>query len=162
MSNANRMVVPLGLTTPMKQTTSRVDTAVATIREHSIGDASTVLRVGLGIVILLAGLHKLVAPAVWGDYLAPIFAMHWPVSITLTMVVFGLSELPFGVLLIIDRYTLAAAVVVAVSMAGTVIDLVIAALQTGQFVDILIRDFGLLVLAIGVVLVENANHSSNE
>ncbi len=146
----------------MKQTTSRVDTAVATIREHSIGDASTVLRVGLGIVILLAGLHKLVAPAVWGDYLAPIFAMHWPVSITLTMVVFGLSELPFGVLLIIDRYTLAAAVVVAVSMAGTVIDLVIAALQTGQFVDILIRDFGLLVLAIGVVLVENANHSSNE
>lgn len=146
----------------MKQPTTRAYAAIATTRERSDGDASTVLRVGLGIVILLAGLHKLVAPAVWGDYLAPVFAMRWPVSLTLTMVIFGLSELPFGILLIIDRYTLGAAVIVALSMAGTVIDLAIAALQTGKFVDILIRDFGLLVLATGVVLIEVANRSSDE
>lgn len=146
----------------MHRLTTRAYTVAATTRERYNGGASTVLRVGLGIVILLAGLHKLVAPAVWGDYLAPIFAMRWPVSITLTMVVFGLSELPFGVLLIIDRYTLAAAVIVASSMAGTIINLAIAALQTGRFIDILIRDFGLLVLAVGVVLVEIANRSTDE
>lgn len=146
----------------MKQPMTRAYAVIATTRERYDGDASTVLRVGLGVVILLAGLHKLVAPAVWSDYLAPIFAMHWPVSLTLTMVVFGFSELPFGLLLIIDRYTLAAAAIVALSMAGTIVNLIIAALQTGRFVDILIRDFGLLILALGVVLVEIEKRLNDE
>lgn len=146
----------------MKQPTTWVYTKIATTRECYTGNISILLRVGLGIVILLAGIHKLIAPAVWSDYLAPIFATRWPLSISLTMMVFGLSEVPVGILLLLDRYTFAMAMIVAISMAGTVINLGIAALQTGQFVDVLIRDFGLLILAIGVVFVESEKYSNNE
>lgn len=116
------------------------------------GTADALLRVGLGVVVLLAGLHKLVAPADWGVYLAPLFARRWPIPVDLTMVLFGLSELPVGLLLILDRFTALAAGIVAVSMAGVVVDLAVAALQTGRFVDVLVRDIGLAVLATGVTL----------
>lgn len=120
--------------------------------DRYVEDSSAVLRIGLGIVILLAGLHKLVEPAVWVPYLAPLFAVHWPISTELTMVLFGSSELPVGIALIIDRYTSIAAAIVAISMIGTVFNLFIAILQTGQFIDILIRDIAVLVLAIGVTI----------
>lgn len=120
--------------------------------DQYIEDDSVVLRIGLGVVILLAGVHKIVEPAVWIPYLAPLFAVRWPISIKLTMVLFGLSELPVGIVLIADRYTTVAGTVVALSMIGTILNLAIAALQTGRFIDILIRDFAVLVLAISVTV----------
>lgn len=114
--------------------------------------APPVLRAGLGVVILAAGLHKFVAPGAWAVYMAPLFAQRWPVGLDLTMVVFGATELPVGLALIADRWTTVAAAIVAVSMLGTVGNLAIAWVQTGQFGDTLIRDFGLFVLATGVTL----------
>lgn len=120
--------------------------------DQYVEDDLVVLRIGLGVVILLAGLHKLAEPAVWVPYLAPLFAVRWPISIELTMVVFGLSELPVGIALVIDRYTTVASAIVALSMIGTVLNLAIAVFQTGRFIDILIRDLAVLVLAIGVTV----------
>lgn len=114
--------------------------------------ADDVSRVGLGVVILLAGLHKLVAPGEWGVYLAPLFADRWPVSVRWTMVAFGLSELPFGAALVAGYYTTFAAAVVAVSMLGTLVDLGILWVQTGAGVDVAVRDLGILVLAAGVTI----------
>lgn len=114
--------------------------------------ADDVARVGLGVVILLAGLHKLVAPGEWGVYLAPLFADRWPLSVEWTMVAFGVSELPFGLALIGGYYTTLSAVVVAVSMLGTLVDLGILWVQTGAGVAVAIRDFGIFVLAAGVAI----------
>ncbi|PSP55558.1 DoxX family protein [Halobacteriales archaeon QS_1_67_19] len=114
--------------------------------------APAVARVGLGVVILAAGLHKFVAPGAWAVYLAPVFADRWPVALDLTMVVFGATELPVALALLADRWTAIAAGIVAVSMLGTVGNLAIAWAQTGQFADVLIRDAGLFVLASGVTL----------
>lgn len=114
--------------------------------------APATLRVGLGVVILAAGLHKLVAPGAWAVYLAPLFAVRWPVSLDVTMVVFGVTEVPFGLALLADRWTTIAAGIVAISMLGTVGNLAIAWVQTGKFADTLIRDLGLFVLAVGVTL----------
>jgi len=111
-----------------------------------------VLRVGLGVVILLAGLHKLVAPDDWGVYLAPLFADRWPVPVDLSMVVFGVSELPFGLALIAGHYTTLSAAVVAVSMLGVLVDLGILWVQTGAGADVAIRDLGIFVLASGVAI----------
>lgn len=114
--------------------------------------APAALRVGLGVVILLAGLHKLVAPGAWAVYLAPAFAAVWPVSVESSMVVFGLTELPVGLALLADRYAALAAAVVAVSMLGVLVDLTVAVAQTGRYADVLVRDLAVTALAVGVAL----------
>jgi uncharacterized membrane protein YphA (DoxX/SURF4 family) len=114
--------------------------------------AFATLRVGLGVVILAAGLHKFIAPSAWAVYMAPLFADRWPIGLDLTMVIFGVTELPVAAALLADRWTTIAAAIVAVSMLGTVGNLAIAWAQTGEFADVLIRDFGLFVLATGVTL----------
>lgn len=103
-------------------------------RDRYVQDSSVALRIGLGVVILLAGLHKLAEPARWVPYLAPLFAVRWPISIKPTMVVFGLSERPIGICLVINRYT------------------AVAAFHIGQFIGIIIRDLAVFILATGVAI----------
>lgn len=114
-----------------------------------------VLRVGLGAVILLAGAHKLVAPGVWTKYAAPWVTAVWPESLlpfALAMQINGAIEVGFGVALLAGVYTTVAAGIVAVSLLGVVVDLLAGAVLTGKYVDVLIRDIGLLTLAVGVTL----------
>lgn len=113
---------------------------------------ATVNRVGLGGLILLAGLHKLVAPGDWGQYLAPSLAALWPVPLEATMVVAGVTELPFGLALVLDRYTTLSAVIVALSLLGTSVGLAVLVLETGRGGDVLVRDLGLFAFAAGVTV----------
>lgn len=115
------------------------------------------LRAGLGATILLAGAHKLVAPAAWHAYLAPLFASLWPtgaVPIDPAFVLFGVSEVVVGALLLVDRYSSAMAAVVAVSMLGVVVNLAVGVLQGEPVGDVLVRDVGLTLYATGVALAE--------
>jgi hypothetical protein len=67
--------------------------------------AGPLLRLGLGVTILLAGAHKLVAPAAWHAYLSPPLASLWPTALlplAPTFVAFGVSEVAFGLLLLAD------------------------------------------------------------
>lgn len=121
--------------------------------------ADEVLRVGLGAVILLAGVHKLVDPAAWSAYAAPLVVALWPVSMDATMVLNGVLEAIVGLAILIDSYTTVAAAIVALSLLGVVVDLLLAAAMTGKFLDVAIRDVGLTVLAIGVML-QSAPHGS--
>lgn len=111
-----------------------------------------VLRVGLGLVILLEGAHKLVAPEAWAAYAAPWVLALWPAPMVPTMVVNGVIEVGFGLALLADRYTTFAATVVALSIAFVVVNLVTIGLASGAFVDVAIRDVGLVALAAGVAL----------
>jgi uncharacterized membrane protein YphA (DoxX/SURF4 family) len=119
------------------------------------GHALPVMRIGLGVVIFLAGAHKLVAPDVWTKYAAPWVTALWPesvVSFDLVMMVNGMFELLFGVALIAGFYTTIVAGVITLSLLAVVFDLATGAILTGKFVDILIRDLGLVALAVGVTL----------
>jgi hypothetical protein len=110
-------------------------------------------RVGLGVVILLAGVHKLLDPAAWALYLVPPFDRLVLVSPVEFMLVNGVLEPPFALALVFDRYTTAAAAFVTVSLVVTVLYLAVAAVLTdGAFVDVLIRDVGLAALAATVTI----------
>ncbi|MEF8756702.1 MAG: hypothetical protein V5A33_00545 [Halobacteriales archaeon] len=81
-----------------------LDGADAMVRDYS-HLRGVVLRGGLGVAILLAGAHKLVAPGAWHVYLAPPFADLWPTAVLPfdpTFVLFGVSEVLFGLLLLAD------------------------------------------------------------
>lgn len=111
------------------------------------------LRGGLGMVILLAGVHKLVAPAAWHAYLAAPLASLWPTAILpldLTFVLFGITEVAFGLLLLVDWHTPTVAALTALSLAGVVGNLVIAVAIGDPYADVLIRDVGLTLFAFGV------------
>lgn len=113
------------------------------------------LRLGLGTTIFLAGAHKLVAPAAWHAYLAPVFAAAWPtalVPLDPTFVAFGLSEVLFGLLLLAGWHTPTVAALTALSLAGVVTNLSVGAVQGEAVVDVLVRDVGLTFLAVGVAL----------
>ncbi|MDY6769864.1 MAG: DoxX family membrane protein [Candidatus Nanohaloarchaea archaeon] len=111
-----------------------------------------VLRLGLGGMILLAGLHKLVRPTVWSAYMAPwaagvVHAVGVPVN--LFMQGNGVLEAVLGLAIAADRYTAIAAGLVSLSLLAISINM--ATLGTA-FLDVLIRDLGLLALAVGVTL----------
>lgn len=119
------------------------------------GYALPVLRIGLGMVILLAGAHKLVAPSAWTKYAGPWMTDTWPealLSFETAMVLNGALEILFGLAILAGVYTAVAAGVVAVSMLAVVFELAIGAVMTGEHVDVLIRDIGLFALATGVTL----------
>jgi uncharacterized membrane protein YphA (DoxX/SURF4 family) len=115
-----------------------------------------VARVGLGAVILLAGVHKLVDPGAWTVYVTGWLAGLLPVSPTTFMLLNGVLEPPFAVALLAGRYTALAAAFVALSLAATVLYLGVVAVASGRFVDVLIRDLGLVALAV-VVAVRSAD-----
>lgn len=129
----------------------RVERFRRVLAEQSVR-ADPVLRIGLGIVILLAGGHKLVDPGAWTVYVAPPFQPLPVLSWTEAMIANGIAEVAFGGLLLADRYTVFAAAVVSLSLVGVAVDLVVLLALTGEGADILIRDLGLVALAVGVTL----------
>lgn len=114
--------------------------------------ADDVARVGLGLVILLAGLHKLVDPGAWAVYVVPWLDSVLPMTPVEFMLLNGVLEPPFALALLADRYTTFAAAFVAASLLATVCYLAVVGLRTGLFVDVLIRDVGLAALAVAVAV----------
>jgi uncharacterized membrane protein YphA (DoxX/SURF4 family) len=113
---------------------------------------ATLARLGLGSMILLAGVHKLLAPGAWAfyvvDWLEPFIVLS-PVDF---MLLNGWLELAFGLAIIVDRYTAFAAAVAAVSLTATVGYLGIIWVTAGRFGDVLARDVGLAALAWAVLV----------
>ena len=115
-------------------------------------DPATVARVALGATILLAGLHKLVAPGVWAGYIVGWAEPLVVVSPRTFMWLNGPPEVLVGGLLLTDRWTALAATVVAVSLAGTLAYLGLAALSGTVFATAMVRDVGLFGLAVSVLV----------
>lgn len=115
--------------------------------------AATVARSGLGLTILLAGIHKLLAPNAWTIYLIKPVEPVLLVTPVQFMLLNGVLEIIFGLAIVGDRWTLPAVGVVTVSLAGTAVYLAVVAMLTdGRFVDVLIRDVGLTALALTVLI----------
>ncbi len=115
-------------------------------------DPATVARVALGTTILLAGAHKLVAPGVWAGYIVGWAEPLVVVSPRTFMWFNGPPEVLVGGLLLADRYTTLGATVVAVSLAGTLAYLGLAALTGTVFATAVVRDVGLFGLAVSVLV----------
>lgn len=110
-------------------------------------------RVGLGVMVLLAGVHKLAAPGAWAVYVTDWLAPWLVVSPVAFMLVNGVLEVGFGLAIVADRWTPLAAGVAAVSLSATVGYLaLVAVLENGRFFDILVRDVGLVGLAWAVTV----------
>jgi uncharacterized membrane protein YphA (DoxX/SURF4 family) len=114
---------------------------------------ATLARAGLGATILLAGVHKLLAPGAWAAYVTDWLAPWLVISPVAFMLVNGWLELGFGLAILADRWTVFAAGVAAVSLSATVVYLaVVAVVEGGLFADVLVRDVGLATLAWVVVV----------
>lgn len=115
-------------------------------------DPESLARVGLGATILLAGGHKLLAPAAWTVYVADWLVPWLVVSPTAFVLINGWLEVAFGLAILLDRHTAVAAGVVAVSLTATVAYLGLVWALSGRFGDVLVRDVGLAALAWVVVI----------
>lgn len=139
----------------------RADAAVVRYQRLS----QPILRVGLGLTILLAGVHKLIAPTAWHAYLAPPLAELWPTAIIgldLLFVLFGVSEVLFGLLLLADWHTPTVAALTALSLVGVVVNLGIGVVWGEAVVDVFVRDLGLTALALGVALSAGCSAADRE
>lgn len=67
---------------------------------------------------------------------------------------FGVSEVPVGALLLADRWASPMAAIVAVSMLGVALNLRVGLAVDDPVMDVLVWDLGLTAYATGVVLVE--------
>jgi hypothetical protein len=104
-------------------------------------------------MILLAGVHKLAAPGAWAVYVTDWLAPWLIVSPVAFMLANGVLEVGFGLAVLADRWTAVAAGVAAVSLSATVAYLaVVAVVEGGLFLDVLVRDVGLAGLAWAVTL----------
>jgi hypothetical protein len=115
-------------------------------------DTASLARWGLGVMLVLAGVHKLVAPEAWAVYVTDWLAPWLVVSPRLFMLLNGPPEILVGGLLLAKRYVAPATAVAAVSLPATVAYLAVVAVTDGLFVDVLVRDVGLSALAWVVLL----------
>ncbi|KAB1196331.1 MULTISPECIES: DoxX family membrane protein [Haloferax] len=123
--------------------------AVATSAPHP----STIARVSLGLMVLTAGVHKLLDPLAWTVYVVEWLAPLLVVTPLTFMLVNGVLEIGFGMAILTDRYTAFASAVAGVSLTATVLYLcVVFVLEGGLFGDVLVRDIGLAGLAWAVVV----------
>lgn len=134
----------------MDPVTARLQTVLAPLAERL--STTALARLGLGAMLVLAGVHKLLDPAAWAVYVTDWLAPWLVVSPTLFMLLNGPLEILFGGLLLADRFVAPSAAVAAVSLPATVVYLAVVAVTDGLFVDVLIRDVGLTVLAWVVLL----------
>ena len=113
-----------------------------------------IARLSLGLMVLAAGVHKLIDPGAWTVYVVDPLAPWLVVSPTVFMLANGYLEVGFGLALLVDRYTGVASLVAAVSLTATVCYLAVVYATLGAFGDVLARDVGLAGLA-WVVFVES-------
>ena len=115
-------------------------------------------RVGLGSLILLAGVHKLVSPAAWTPYVVPWFEALLPMTPTTWMLLNGWLEILFALPVLANRWVVPFAGFIAASLLATVGYLVVAiavsagATVAGHFGLALVRDVGLVALALAVTV----------
>jgi hypothetical protein len=114
--------------------------------------APTLARAGLGAMLVVAGVHKLLAPGAWAVYVVDWLAPWLVVSPRLFMLLNGPPEIAVGLGLLADRFVAVGATIAAVSLTVTTGYLAIVALtRGGLFADVMIRDIALTGLAWAVL-----------
>jgi len=136
----------------MSDTRARLDAVLA-----RGPDPASAARLGLGLTILLAGVHKLLAPAPWDALVVPEFAGLLPVSVRVWTLANGVAEIPVALGLLADRLSAPLAAFVCLSLVGTLCYLVVvllagfdAGVTAGTLAILAVHDVGLAGLAAAV------------
>jgi uncharacterized membrane protein YphA (DoxX/SURF4 family) len=138
-----------------RSTTVRQANAVVPAVTNPGYQAFLILRTGFTVAPIVAGLDKFVSLlADWTKYLAPILPQTLGISPQLFMRGVGVIEIAAGILVaLIPRF---AAYIVAAWLALIIVDLLI----LGQYLDVALRDFGLMIAAIALGrLAQGVHHS---
>jgi len=119
---------------------------------HPAYQGFVILWLGFTAAPILFGLDQLVFNRLtdWGQYLAPVFRDLSPLDVSGTMMVVGAIEIVAG-LLVLARPRIGA-YVVAAWLAGIIVNL----LLLGDFYDVALRDFGLLLGALALARLATA------
>lgn len=102
------------------------------------------LRLGLGGVFFLFGIDKFFHPKLWSAYMPPWFSGILPVEMFTFIYLLGVFEIIVGLMVLVGFCTKIAAVISAAFLLGIIASL--------GFNDIMIRDAGLLFLALGIAV----------
>jgi uncharacterized membrane protein YphA (DoxX/SURF4 family) len=102
------------------------------------------LRVGMAITFLWIGILIFKDPQAWGGYLQPWVIDILPIPITQTMIITAILDIAIGAFLLIDIFTWFAAFVGAIHL--------IIVLMVSGITDITVRDIGLLVGVIALMI----------
>jgi uncharacterized membrane protein YphA (DoxX/SURF4 family) len=101
------------------------------------------LRIGFGLVPILAGLDKFLnLLADWQSYLSPAVQSVLPVSAASFMHLAGVIEIAAG-LIVLSRWTLVGSYIVSAWLVAIAVNLV----TTGQFLDVAVRDLAMSAAA---------------
>lgn len=106
-----------------------------------------ILRFGLGLVILIAGLTKLFNLINWESYIASWFSSLLPFNLSIFIILSGIIETLIGILLIYRKTTKYASILSCFWLIGIIINL----LTIGAY-DIALRDLGLFAMALALAL----------
>ena len=110
--------------------------------EHYKKHAPSILRIGISLVFIWFGVSQLINP---GNFLG--YVPGWSLNIMsplLTIMLNSIYEIIFGILMLLGLFTRLSALLLSIK-------LLIIILPTG-YNDIAVRDFGLLISAVSVVL----------
>jgi len=102
------------------------------------------LRVGLAITFLWIGVLIFKNPEAWGGYLQPWTAGLLPIPLTQAMIGTAILDITIGAFLLIDFLPWLAALVGAIH--------ILIVLTVSGITDITVRDIGLLVAALAIVI----------
>lgn len=100
------------------------------------------LRLGLGGVFVLFGIDKFFHPEFWSVFMPEWFFSFLPVEVFTFIYLLGVFEIIVGSAVLIGFYTKISAVICAAFLLGIIASL--------GFNDVMIRDAGLLFLALGI------------
>ena len=117
--------------------------------------AGPAVRIGLGVSFLLGGGFKILEPAVYQAYFAPIFMQLWPealIPLDFVFLLAGAFELAFGVLILADWHTPTISGLAVPWLAGTNFNFIVAVAQGEPTVDLLALYVALMMMALGVAL----------
>jgi uncharacterized membrane protein YphA (DoxX/SURF4 family) len=139
------------------QTTAREARAVVAVAANPVYQAFLILRIGFTVAPIVAGLDKFAnLLADWTKYLAPVIPKTLGVSPETFMRGVGVIEIVAGVLVAaLPRY---AAYVVAAWLAAIIVNLLV----LGSYLDVALRDLGLMLGAIALGRLAQSVHRSTE
>jgi uncharacterized membrane protein YphA (DoxX/SURF4 family) len=129
----------------LRHATARDARAVVPVAANPGYQAFVILRIGFTVAPIIAGLDKFAnLLADWTKYLAPVIPKTLGVAPETFMRGVGVIEIAAGILVaVLPRY---AAYIVAAWLAGIIVNLLV----LGQYLDVALRDLGLMLGAIAL------------
>ena len=105
--------------------------------------STTIIRIGLALVLLWFGIDEIINPQNWFGYIPPWIASIMPLNLETFILLNGIFEIIIGILLLIGLYTRIIAFIAALHLLTITVAV--------GYNEIGVRDFGLTMMAISLV-----------